>query len=196
MYEVLNRNAFLVKQHISPLKAANSYDIYDPESGQLILECREDNLGLATKALRFTRHKQRTPFDINIRVPNAQPILWVRRGGSLMSAKPVTIQRADGTVVGALKPKLFSKLTKSFEIYDASNQLVYSTVCHSVWGWNWKFVSENLVHATIERVTSSAKLLTSADDYVIQIYNAVPVNSPQRQLILAAAIGADMVFNQ
>jgi uncharacterized protein YxjI len=196
MYEVLNRNTFFVKQQVGRLKAASSYDIYNPESGQLILECREDNLGLVTKALRFSSHKQRTPFDVNIRIPNGQPILWVRRGGSLTFAKPITIQRADGSVVGVFKQKLLSKLIKSFEIYDSNNQLVYNMMGDGL-AWGWRFVSENLVHAKIQRVTKTSKLLTSdADDYVIQIYNAVPANSPQRQLILAAAIGADMAFNQ
>ena len=44
MYEELNRNTFLVKEHIGMFKAANNYDIYDHETGRLILECRVKNL--------------------------------------------------------------------------------------------------------------------------------------------------------
>ena len=33
---------FLVKEHIGMFKAANNYDIYDPQTGQIIMECREE----------------------------------------------------------------------------------------------------------------------------------------------------------
>ena len=48
--DVLNRNLFLVKEHTGLFKAANNFDIYDPDSGEIILECREEKLGLFTAA--------------------------------------------------------------------------------------------------------------------------------------------------
>ena len=36
MHESLNRNLFFVKEHVGLLKAANNYDILDPESGAVI----------------------------------------------------------------------------------------------------------------------------------------------------------------
>ena len=41
MHSVLNNNLFLVKEHVGLFKAANNFDIYDPESGYVILHCRE-----------------------------------------------------------------------------------------------------------------------------------------------------------
>lgn len=35
-------NQFLVKEQFGLFKAANHYDIYDLESGQKLLECREE----------------------------------------------------------------------------------------------------------------------------------------------------------
>ena len=58
MHEVLNKNFFLVKEHVGMFKAANNYDIYDPESGQIIMDCREERLGLLTKIFRFTDWKR------------------------------------------------------------------------------------------------------------------------------------------
>ena len=58
MHRALARNVFLVKEHVGIFKAANNYDILDPQSGELVLECREDKLGLITKALRFTDYKR------------------------------------------------------------------------------------------------------------------------------------------
>src|SRR5256885_961418 len=56
MHPVLNRNLFFVKEHLGIFKAANNYDIYDPQTNEQILHCREDNLGFFTKMLRFTNY--------------------------------------------------------------------------------------------------------------------------------------------
>ena len=39
----LQRNAFFVKEHVGLFKAANNYDILDPQTGRVVLECREDH---------------------------------------------------------------------------------------------------------------------------------------------------------
>jgi len=38
--DVINRNLFLVRGHVGLFKAANNFDIYDPQTNQLIMECR------------------------------------------------------------------------------------------------------------------------------------------------------------
>ena len=53
MHSVLNNNLFLVKEHVDGFKAANNFDIYDPESGDVILHCREPRLGMLTKLFRL-----------------------------------------------------------------------------------------------------------------------------------------------
>ena len=58
MLDVLNRNIFFIKEHVGIFKAANNYDILDPESGEIIMECREERLGFFTKMLRFTDYKR------------------------------------------------------------------------------------------------------------------------------------------
>jgi len=45
MNEILSQNVFFVKEHTGILKAANNYDIHDPATGQIVMECREQNLG-------------------------------------------------------------------------------------------------------------------------------------------------------
>ena len=56
-------------------KAANNYDIHDPQTGDLIMECREEHLGFLTKLFRFTDYKRMTPFDIQIRTPDGQQLI-------------------------------------------------------------------------------------------------------------------------
>jgi hypothetical protein len=56
----------LVKEHVSLFKTTNNYAIYDPLTGDIVMECREPTLGFFTKVLRFTGLKTSTPFDIQI----------------------------------------------------------------------------------------------------------------------------------
>ena len=63
MDDVLNRNLFFVKEHVGLFKAANNYDIYDPDTGKIIMECREERLGVLTKLFRFTDFKRMTSLS-------------------------------------------------------------------------------------------------------------------------------------
>jgi len=45
MHPILNKNLFLVKEHVGFFKAANNFDIFDPQTNQLLFQTREDQLG-------------------------------------------------------------------------------------------------------------------------------------------------------
>ena len=83
MNEILARNTYFVKEHVGIFKAANNYDIHDPGTGQIIMECREEHLGFFTKMLRFTDWKRMTPFDVQIRTPDGRQVVRVKRGVSI-----------------------------------------------------------------------------------------------------------------
>jgi len=46
MHKLLSKNVYLVKEHVGMFKAANNYDIYDPQTNEIIMECREELLGI------------------------------------------------------------------------------------------------------------------------------------------------------
>jgi hypothetical protein len=54
MNTILNRNLFFVKEHVGMFKAANNYDIYNPDTQEMIMTCREEKLGFFTKMLRYS----------------------------------------------------------------------------------------------------------------------------------------------
>ena len=83
MNNVLNRDYFFVKEHVGMFKAANNYDVLDPESKEIIMTCREDNLGALTKLLRFTKYKRMTPFHVEIKTASGEKVLTVKRGISI-----------------------------------------------------------------------------------------------------------------
>jgi hypothetical protein len=53
--DILNRNLFFVKNAVEKLEAktADKLDVYDPESRQILLECREPDIGALTKVPGF-----------------------------------------------------------------------------------------------------------------------------------------------
>ena len=53
-----------------------------------------------------------------------------------------------------------------------------------------------LAHVTKKWAGIGKELLTSADDYVLQISDSVPADNAARQLILAAVMCIDMVLKE
>jgi len=195
MHEALSKNVYLVKEHVGMFKAANNFDIYDPETGSVVLECREENLGAFTKIFRFTKYKQMTPFDITIRTPEGQQVVRVKRGVSLFLSKVQVLDEND-RVIGGFKQKLFS-IGGAFNVLDAQEQ----PVCQlkGKWtGWNFKFLAgeQELAHVTKKWAGIGKELFTSADNYVLEISESVPTDNVARQLIVAAVMCIDMVLKE
>lgn len=196
MHPILNRNLFLVKEHVGIFKAASNFDIYDPETGQMILHCREENLGFFTKMLRFTDYKRMTPFEIDIKTPTGEKILTVKRGISIFLST-VEVLDEKGMLVGTFKQKFFS-IGGTFEVRDAGERAL--CMLKGKWtSWEFKFVSsDNKEFATVTKKWAGfgKEFFTSADNYVLQIGNDVPENHSLRMLILAAVMCIDFVLKE
>ena len=195
MDEVLRRNVFLVKEHVGLFKAANNFDIYDPATGEIILECREDHLGTFTKIFRFTKYKRVTPFDIRIKTPDGRTIVRVTRGISFFLSK-VTVYDQYDQVIGKLKQKLFS-LGGAFTVLDP-NDLPVCQLKGKWTGWNFKFISgeRELAHVTKKWSGIGKELFTSADNYILEISSSVAPDDIVRKLIIAAVMCIDMVLKE
>ena len=195
MHKILNKNLYLVKEHVGMFKAANNYDIYDPDNGEIIMECREENLGVLTKYLRFTDYKRMTPFDVQVRTPQGEQVVRVRRGISIFLSK-VDVLDEFNSVIGGFKQKLFS-IGGAFTVLDGRDK----PVCQlkGKWtGWDFKFLDGNkeLAHVSKKWAGIGKELFTSPDNYVLQISDNVPQDDAARQLILAAVMCIDMVLKE
>jgi uncharacterized protein YxjI len=195
MHPTLNRNLYLVKEHVGMFKAANNYDVYDPADGQKILLCREERLGMFTRLLRFTDYKRMTPFEVEVRTPSGETILTVRRGISIFLSKVDVFDEANRRI-GGFKQKLFS-LGGAFNVLSADGE----PICRlqGKWtGWNFRFLAgENELAQVSKKWAGLGKeLFTSADNYILSISEQVPPDNPVRQLILAAVLCIDMVLKE
>ena len=188
-------NQLLVKEHVGMFKAANNYDIYDLNTGEMLIECREPNLGFFTKMLRFTDYKRMTPFDVHLNTVNGEPVARVHRGISLIRSR-VTVTDGHGEELGTFQQKLLS-IGGAFAVLDESG----AEVCQlkGKWtGWDFRFMVEDvqLAHVTKKWAGIGKELFTSADNYVLEIADVVPPESATRRLILAAVMCIDMVLKE
>ena len=196
MHPALNRNLFFVKEHVKVFKAANSFDILDPDTKQVVLQCREENLGFFTKMFRFTEYKRMTPFNMEVRTPEGKLILSVRRGVSFFLSQ-VEVLDDSGKMIGKFKQKLFS-IGGKFEVLDENERSL--CMLKGKWtSWDFKFVShDGKEFALVSKKWSGLgkELFTSADNYILQISTEVPPNHPLRMLLLAAVMCIDLVLKE
>lgn len=195
MHSVLNRNLFLVKEKVGMFKAANNYDIFDPETGEEVIHCREERIGPITKMLRFTDWKTLTPFHVDLRTPSGEQVLSVQRGVSLFLSTVNVLDEEDERV-GGFKQKLLS-IGGAFRVLGADDQELCSL--QGSWtGWNFKFMSGNteFAHVTKKWAGIGKEMFTTADNYVLQISDVVPPDNPVRELIMGAVMCIDMVLKE
>ncbi len=185
MADVLNRNVFLVKEHVGMFKAANEYDVFDPHTGERIALCREPGLsGIG-----------QTPFDIHITTPQGEPIVRVTRGWTWFRSKVAVLDEADQHI-GSFQQKLLS-VGGAFTVLGPNDE----ELCRlqGKWtGWDFRFTAGDteLAHVTKKWAGIGKELFTSADNYVLEISEEVPSDSRLRQLILAAVMSIDMVLKE
>ncbi|QCK16723.1 phospholipid scramblase-related protein [Mangrovivirga cuniculi] len=195
MNTALNQNTFLVKEHVGMFKAANNYDIFNPESQELTLNCREDNLGFFTKLFRFTDYKRMTPFNITIQTPQGEKVVTIKRGVSIFLST-VEVYDENDEMIGKFKQKFFS-IGGKFDVLDPNDNYLCSL--KGKWtSWDFKFVKDDYEFARVTKKWAGLgkELFTSADNYVLKINDSVPQENKIRLLILAAVMCIDMVLKE
>lgn len=196
MHPVLNQNIFLVKELVGLFKASSNFDIFNPDTQQVMLHCREENLNFFTKLFRFTDYKKMTPFEIAIKTPGGERVLTVRRGLTFFRSI-VEVLDEKGIVVGKFRQRLLS-IGGKFEVLDASDRLL--CMLKGKWtSWDFRFVSaDNKEFASVSKKWAglTKEFFTSADTYVLQVNKEVPVGHPLRILILAAVMCIDFVLKE
>ena len=195
MNDILNRNNFFVKEHTGIFKAANNFDILDPSTQQLILTCREEQLGGLTKMLRFTEYKRMTPFHVEIKTPEGKKVISVKRGISIFLSTVEVLDEND-RIIGYFKQKFFT-IGGKFDVLDVNNQ-VLCTLRGKWTSWDFRFMQgeTELAHVSKKWAGIGKELFTTADNYMLEIKPNVPPGSPVRQMIMAAVLCIDMVLKE
>jgi uncharacterized protein YxjI len=194
MHTILKNNLFFVKEHVGYFKASTNYDVYD-QNNQLILECREPNLGWFTKLLRFTEYKRMTPFEVTVNTPQGQNILTVRRGWTIFRSEVEVFDEND-MIQGRFRQRMLS-LGGKFDIHD-ENDAVQCSVKGSWSSWDFSFEKDGVQLAQVTKKWAGIgrELFTTADNYVVSIDPTLSDKNETRLLILAAALCIDKVLKE
>jgi uncharacterized protein YxjI len=195
MHPLLKHNLFFIKEKVGLFKASNNYDIYDPNTRQLIMECREVKMGLLTRILRFSEIKRMTPFAIEVRSAQGEKIITVKRGVSILLSNVEVLDEND-LLVGKFKQRFLS-IGGRFDVEDADGKVV----CSLKGNWtNWDFRFEGqqgeLAHVSKKWAGLGKELFTTADNYMLSINASVGQQDFARQLILGAVLCIDMVIKE
>jgi uncharacterized protein YxjI len=196
MHPILSNNVYLVKEQARMFKVSNVYDVFDPATGEKILECREPNLGFFTKLFRWHADwKRMTPFDVHVTTPEGEQVVRVQRGTSLFLSN-VSVYDEDDERVGGFKQKFFS-IGGSFNVLDDEDEVV-CTLKGKWTGWEFKFEKDGQEFARVTKKWAGLgkELFTSADNYVLEISERVPPDHPIRVLIVGAVFCIDMVLKE
>ena len=195
MHTLLKQNLFFIKEHVGIFKAANNFDIYKPDTQELIMACREEKLGIFTKFLRFTDYKRMTPFHIEIKSTNGEKVLTVKRGVSFFLST-VDVFDENDNIVGRFKQKFFS-IGGKFDVLDSQDNVLCSL--KGKWtSWDFKFMQgdSQLAQVTKKWAGIGKELFTSADNYMLTIDESDKKEDNTRILIVAAVMCIDMVLKE
>jgi uncharacterized protein YxjI len=194
---LLDRRTFLVKERVALVKLTDAYDIYDPESGQVLGVAREEPPGWA-KYARLIVDKRLLPTVVRVYEGDpdagAEAFLTIRKGSAFLRPR-LEVFDARGVKFGQLDSKLLS-IGGAFTVSDASGA-PFAEVKGDWKGWNFQFLREGREVGVVTKKWGGLgkELFTSADTYVISLTDEVGGREASA-LLLAAGLAIDVVLKE
>ncbi len=175
-------------------KTSDKFDVYNPETRRVVLECREPDLGLLTKTARLLGgvHDCGTAFNLVAKIPGTnQQVFRITRGSaSLTLGGPVTqIFDHEDKIIGKMKRKNFA-LGMKFLLFRRKDE--QALVLHmKSWFRRCKLLIGGTEVAQFNRrwkAGHAALFREGRFDYAIAFSPEFPRHSQVRQLLLAVAL--------
>ncbi len=220
MHGVLNENRFLIKIKGWTWGPVANYDIYDPETGHITMECRENRMGIVTKIFRCIDCYRMTPFDIQVRIPYRRQIVRITKEVSIiLSCSEMNVLDENDRRIGGIKYR--GAWVDPLSVFDDSgrpvcrlvveeNPIFYErlrgkfgaffieTDIRETWaGCDFKFMADETELARLTKDWSGfhigKKASSNLGTSVLEIANCVASDNEVRRLILAAVMCIDLV---
>ena len=192
---LLDRKLFFVKEHVGMLKLTGAYDILDPETNTKIGIAKEEP-GIF-KYLKFIIDKKVLPNVVNVYDDETnEVVVSIKKKWSFIRSK-VMITGKDGKEIGYFKSKRLS-LGGGFRVYD-NNDIQFADVKGDWVGWDFKIVdmSSKIIGTISKKWAGIGKeLFTTADNYVLSLYEDREHTDVEAALILAAGLAIDIIYKE
>ena len=192
---LLQRNSFFIKEHLGMFKLSNNYDVYDSNTKEIILNCREHKASQLTKLFRFDKStKIFTPFNLKITSSLGSSLLSVKKDWHFSYAKVSVFDEKDKLIGYFKQQNIFGGFSGiQFNAYDIKDKFLFKFKGQ----YNFKLVNDQEDLGSIVKEWKTAKeIFTSADDYVLEINDTVSKNDFSRYFLLAAVFCIDMVLHE
>jgi uncharacterized protein YxjI len=198
---LLSLRQFLVKERVSAFRLTDTYDIFDPQSGQQVGIARDEPPSWA-KWLRMLVNKHFLPTTVNVYEREGQPPVLTLQKGQSFFRSTLALTDAQGRVLGSFRSKVLS-LGGGFYIDDGLGNPL-AEVKGDWKGWNFRFLDtegRELGQVTKKWAGLGKELFTSADNYVISLADDASGGSrgggaDRTALLLAAGLAIDTVFKE
>jgi uncharacterized protein YxjI len=194
---VLERNRYVIKEKVKILSAVQSYDILDPEDGELIGTAQE-SIGVLTQMLRWFMSKQLLPTRLEVREkPDDSLVFSLRRGWYVFRSRVEVLDSQD-QLIGYFKSKFFT-ISGGFHVYDKDDQH-FAEVKGKLLGWNYRFLSPDgkVEMGKVSKKLGAAgvlkELFTSADTFGVEVSEDLAEEPMAKMLILAATLAIDLIY--
>jgi len=191
---MLELQNFLIKEQVAFLKSTDTYDIFNPETGEQVGVAKEVP-GSFISSMRWIIPKKWMPTRVEIREhPDGSLIFVIKKPVSLVRST-VEVHDAQGAKVGYFKSKLFS-LGGGFWVYDKDDK-DFAEVKGKWTGWEFTFVTpegEELGRVSRKWPGLLKELFTSADNYVVSVSDTLAQQPFAKMLLLAATLAIDIVY--
>lgn len=186
VWSILNRNSFLVRNAVKRLamKTEDKVDVCAPETGDVLLECREPDIGGLTKVARLLggAYDKGTAFEIVGSVPGTEFTAFrIFSGNATLTLGGPAISIADhrGIVLGKLKKKHFAFGTKYAFVPEGDGKGFILQIKGS------DFYCDDVKAGGISRSTSD--ILKDKFSYAVTVSDQIAPNCLIRQVILPFA---------
>ncbi len=192
---MLHLRTYLVKERVAFAKLTDSYEIFDARTNEKVGEAIEEIPGWSKLARLFINKKLLPTSVAFYSEGDGEAVLTIRRGVALFRTR-VTVEDAEGQMVGYFKSKLFSLGGGFFVYYPDDTQ--FADVKGDWKGWNFKFhTDDGRVLGTVTKKWGGfgKEFFTSADNYVIALEDDAH-GEHASALMLAAGLAIDTVFKE
>jgi uncharacterized protein YxjI len=191
---VLELQDFLVKEQVAMFKTTDTYDIFDPRTGQQVGVAREVP-GRFVTLMRWLVSKKLMPTRIEVREHPEEALVFTIRKPVSLFRQHIEVYDAQDEPIGHFVSKIFS-LGGGFHVYD-HNDKPFAELQGKWTGWEFTFRTpegHEMGRVTKKWAGMLKELFTSADNYVVSIADDLADQPIAKMLLLAATLAIDIVY--
>jgi len=193
---VLERQQYLIKEHVTVIKTTDTYDILDPETQEPIGQAKEV-VNVLVAGLRWLIDRGWMPTRIEVRDKDNELQFYLRRGWYLFRAR-IEVYDVNDELIGYFRSKIWT-LAGAFQVFLKDDTLFAQVKGGKQWFFDYHLTTPDNIE--VGKVTKKwrgvmKEIFTSADAFLVTVNEKFAEQRMAKILLLAAAVAVDMIFKE